>query len=139
MRTVKSKNLLIKQGTVYGVKNRLRMTDVGVQSNVVTSLKNTQNKRRKIVADAKLNNFNPSARHAILEFEDWQRRVFAKNAKKGWRFFQPDTVDKPTPRSAKEAWNGIYESEDRIVKDEKITNRIMLGLFVAFVVVLSIL
>jgi hypothetical protein len=139
MRTVKSKNLLIKQGTVYGVKNRLRMTDVGVQSNVVTSLKNTQNKRRKIVADAKLNNFSPSARHAILEFEDWQRRVFAKNAKKGWRFFQPDTVDKPTPRSAKEAWNGIYESEDRIVKDEKITNRIMLGLFVAFVVVLSIL
>ena len=139
MRTVKSKNLLIKQGTVYGVKNRLRMTDVGVQSNVVTSLKNTQNKRRKIVADAKLNNFSPSARQAILEFEDWQRRVFAKNAKKGWRFFQPDTVDKPTPRSAKEAWNGIYESEDRIVKDEKITNRIMLGLFVAFVVVLSIL
>jgi hypothetical protein len=139
MRTVKSKNLLIKQGTVYGVKSRLRMTDVGVQSNVVTSLKNTQNKRRKIVADAKLNNFSPSARHAILEFEDWQRRVFAKNAKKGWRFFQPDTVDKPTPRSAKEAWNGIYESEDRIVKDEKITNRIMLGLFLAFVVVLSIL
>ena len=139
MRTVKSKNLLIKQGTVYGVKNRLRMTDVGVQSNVVTSLKNTQNKRRKIVADAKLNNFSPSARHAILEFEDWQRRVFAKNAKKGWRFFQPDTVDKPTPRSAKEAWNGIYESEDRIVKDEKITNRLMLGLFLAFVIVLSIL
>jgi hypothetical protein len=139
MRTVKSKNLLIKQGTVYGVKSRLRMTDVGVQSNVVTSLKNTQNKRRKIVADAKLNNFNPSARQAILEFEDWQRRVFAKNAKKGWRFFQPDTVDKPTPRSAKEAWNGIYESEDRIIKDEKITNRIMLGLFLAFVVVLSIL
>jgi hypothetical protein len=139
MRTVKSKNLLIKQGTVYGVKSRLRMTDVGVPSNVVTSLKNTQNKRRKIVADAKLNNFSPSARHAILEFEDWQRRVFAKNAKKGWRFFQPDTVDKPTPRSAKEAWNGIYESEDRIVKDEKITNRIMLGLFLAFVVVLSIL
>jgi hypothetical protein len=139
MRTVKSKNLLIKQGTVYGVKSRLRMTDVGVQSNVVTSLKNTQNKRRKIVADAKLNNFSPSARHAILEFEDWQRRVFAKNAKKGWRFFQPDTVDKPTPRSAKEAWNGIYESEDRIVKDEKITNRIMIGLFLTFVVVLSIL
>ena len=91
------------------------------------------------MADAKLNNFNPSARHAILEFEAWQRRVFAKNAKKGWRFFQPDTVDKPTPRSAKEAWNGIYESEDRIVKDEKITNRLMLGLFLAFVIVLSIL
>jgi hypothetical protein len=139
MRMVKSKNLLIKQGTVYGVKSRLKMTDGGVQSNVVTSLKNTQNKRRKIVADAKLNNFDPSARHAILEFEDWQRRVFAKNAKKGWRFFQPDTVDKPTPRSAKEAWGAPYESEDRIEKDEKLTNRIMLGLFLAFVIVLSIL
>ena len=115
------------------------MTAVGVLPSAVMNLKNMRNKRRKIVADAKLNNFSPSARQAILEFEDWQRRVFAKNAKKGWRFFQPDTVDKPTPRSAKEAWNGIYESEDRIVKDEKITNRIMLGLFFVFVVVLSII
>ena len=89
--------------------------------------------------NANLNNFNPEARVAIREFEKWQMKVFAKNAKKGWRFFQPDAFDKPTPRSAKEAWNGIYESEDRRVKDEKITNRIMLGLFLAFVVVLSIL
>ena len=89
--------------------------------------------------NAKLNNFNPEARVAIKEFEDWQRRVFAKNAKRGWRFFQPDSLDKPTPRSAKEAWNGIYESEDRIVKDEKITNRIMFGLFIVFMVVLSII
>ena len=115
------------------------MTDVGVPLNAEMNLKNTQNKRRKIVLDAKLNNFDPSARQAIQEFEAWQRKIFAKNAKKGWRFFQPDTVDKPTPRSAKEAWNGIYESEDRIVKDEKITNRIMFGLFIVFVVVLSIL
>jgi hypothetical protein len=91
------------------------------------------------VQNAKLNNFDPNARIAIRHFEDWQRRVFVKNAKRGWRFFQPDSINKPTPRSAKEAWNGIYESEDRIVKDEKITNRIMLGLFLAFVVVLSIL
>ena len=91
------------------------------------------------MADAKLNNFNPEARIAIREFEDWQRRVFAKNAKKGWRFFQPDSLDKPTPRSAREAWGSPYESEDRIEKDEKITNRIMLGLFFVFVVVLSIL
>jgi len=91
------------------------------------------------VADANLNNFNPQARLAIREFEDWQRRVFAKNAKKGWRFFQPDAFDKPTPRSAKEAWGSPYESEDKIEKDEKITNRIMLGLFFAFVVVLSII
>jgi hypothetical protein len=103
------------------------------------NLKNTQNKRRKIVQTAKLNNFNPEARIAIREFEDWQRRVFAKNAKKGWRFFQPDTLEKPTPRSAREAWGAPYESEDRIEKDEKLTNRIMLGLFLAFVIVLSIL
>jgi hypothetical protein len=136
---IKSKNLLTKQGTVYGVKHPLKTTVAGARLSAVTNLKNTQNKRRKIVQDAKLSNFNPNARLAIKEFEDWQRRVFAKNAKKGWRFFQPDAFDKPTPRSAKEAWNGIYESEDRIIKDEKITNRIMLGLFFAFVIVLSIL
>jgi hypothetical protein len=136
---IKSKNLLIKQGTVYGVKHPLKTTVVGARLSAVTNLKNTQNKRRIFVQKANLNNFNPSARQAIREFETWQLKVFAKNAKKGWRFFQPDSLDKPTPRSAKEAWNGIYESEDRIVKDEKITNRIMLGLFLAFVVVLTII
>jgi hypothetical protein len=139
MRTIKSKNLLIKQGSVYGAKPQSKTTAVGVLPSAVMNLKNTQNKRRKIVADAKLNNFSPSARQAILEFENWQRRVFAKNAKKGWRFFQPDSLNKPTPRSAKEAWGAPYESEDRIEKDEKLTNRIMLGLFLAFVIVLSIL
>jgi hypothetical protein len=103
------------------------------------NLKNTQNKRRNIVQNAKLNNFDPSARHAIQEFEAWQMKVFKKNSKKGWRFFNPDQFDKPTPRSAREAWGAPYESEDRIEKDEKLTNRIMLGLFLAFVVVLSIL
>jgi hypothetical protein len=136
---IKSKNLLTKQGTVYGVKHPLKTTVAGARLSAVTNLKNTQNKRRTFVQKANLNNFNPSARQAIREFETWQLKVFAKNAKKGWRFFQPDSLDKPTPRSAKEAWNGIYESEDRIVKDEKITSRIMLGLFFAFVVVLSIL
>jgi len=91
------------------------------------------------VADAKLNNFSPSARQAIREFETWQLKVFAKNAKKGWRFFQPDSLDKPTPRSAREAWGAPYESEDQTEKDEKITNRIMLGLFLVFVVILSII
>jgi hypothetical protein len=136
---IKSKNLLIKQGTVYGVKRPLKTIVAGARLSAVTNLKNTQNKRRTFVQKANLNNFNPSARQAIREFETWQLKVFAKNAKKGWRFFQPDSLDKPTPRSAKEAWNGIYESEDRIVKDEKITNRIMIGLFFAFVVVLSII
>jgi hypothetical protein len=136
---IKSKNLLIKQGTVYGVKHPLKTTVAGARLSAVTNLKNTQNKRRTFVQKANLNNFDPSARQAIREFETWQLKVFAKNAKRGWRFFQPDTLDKPTPRSAKEAWNGIYESEDRIVKDEKITNRIMFGLFLAFVIVLTII
>jgi hypothetical protein len=136
---IKSKNLLTKQGIVYGVKHPSKTTVAGARLSAVTNLKNTQNKRRTFVQKANLNNFNPSARQAIREFESWQLKVFAKNAKKGWRFFQPDSLDKPTPRSAKEAWNGIYESEDRIVKDEKITNRIMIGLFFAFVVVLSII
>jgi hypothetical protein len=135
----KSKNLLIRQGIVSGVKHQLKTTDVGVRSSAVTNLKNTQNKRRKIVADANYNNFDPEARIAIREFEAWQRKVFAKNAKKGWRFFNPDSLDKPTPRSARDAWGGTYQSEDKIEKDEKITNRIMLGLFIAFVVILSIL
>ena len=91
------------------------------------------------MADANLNNFSPEARLAIREFENWQRKVFAKNAKKGWRFFHPDSLDKPTPRSAREAWGAPYESEDQTEKDEKITNRIMLGLFLVFVVILSII
>ena len=89
--------------------------------------------------NAKLNNFDPHTRIAIRGFEDWQIKIFKKNAKRGWRFFNPDAFDKPTPRSAREAWGAPYESEDRIEKDEKLTNRIMLGLFLAFVVVLSIL
>ena len=89
--------------------------------------------------NAKLNNFDPQARVAIRVFEEWQIKIFKKNAKKGWRFFNPDALDKPTPRSAREAWGGMYESEDRIEQSEKITNRIMLGLFLAVVVVLSII
>jgi hypothetical protein len=136
---IKSKNLLTKQGAVYGVKHPSKTTVAGAQLSAVMNLKNTQNKRRKIVQNAKLNNFDPSARLAINEFEDWQMKVFKKNAKKGWRFFNPDAFDKPTPRSAREAWGAPYESEDQIEKDERMTNRIMLGLFFAFVVVLSII
>jgi len=133
----KSKNLLIKQGAVYGVKNRLRMTDVGVQLNAEMNLKAIRRKRRIDMSNT--SNFSPSARVAIKEFEAWQMKVFKKNAKKGWRFFNPDAFDRPTPRSAREAWGAPYQSEDQLEKDEKITNRIMLGLFFAFVIVLSIL
>lgn len=84
-------------------------------------------------------NFDPTARVAIREFEAWQQKVFKKNAKKGWRFFNPDAFEKNTPRSAREAWGGIYESENKLDNDEKMTNRVMLGLFLVFVIVLSII
>ncbi len=136
---IKSKNLLTKQGSAYGVKHPSKTIVDGVQLSAVMNLKNTQNKRRKIVQNAKLNNFDPHARVAIRVFEDWQMKIFKKNAKKGWRFFNPDQFDKPTPRSSYEAWGSTYQSEDTIEKDEKLTNRIMLGLFFVFVVVLSII
>ena len=89
--------------------------------------------------NANLNNFNPESRIAIREFEKWQMKVFAKNAKKGWRFFQPDAFDKPTPRSAKEAWGAPYQSEDRTIKDERMTDRIMIGLVFIIMLVLAII
>ena len=33
--------------------------------------------------NANLNNFDPNARIAIRQFEDWQRKIFAKNANIG--------------------------------------------------------
>ena len=135
---IKSKNLLIKQGIVYGVKHPLKTTAAGARLSAVTNLKNTQNKRRKIVQNAKLNNFNPEARIAIKEFEDWQRRVFAKNAKRGWRFFQPDTLEKPTPRSAREAWGAPYV-RDEFEKKEDRNSKIMFAIVVAVLLLLSTL
>ena len=88
--------------------------------------------------NANLNNFDPTARQAIREFETWQMKVFAKNAKKGWRFFQPDAFDKPTPRSAKEAWGSPYKT-DLTDKHEKRNERIMFAVIVLIMVVLSIL
>jgi hypothetical protein len=102
------------------------------------NLKNTQNKRRRIVQNAKLNNFSPSARQAIREFETWQMKVFAKNAKKGWRFFQPDNFDKPTPRSAREAWGAPYV-RDEFEKNEDRNSKIMIAIVVAVLLLLSTL
>ena len=116
------------RGYVRGVEKEFPIKEDGAQLNAEMNQQNTQNKRRKIVDNAKLNTLEP-----------WQMKIFAKNAKQGWRFFQPDTVDKPTPRSSYEAWKGTYQSEDQIEKDEKLTNRIMLGLFVAFVIALAII
>ena len=88
--------------------------------------------------NAKLNNFNPEARVAIKEFEDWQRKVFTKNAKKGWRFFQPDAFDKPTPRSSYEAFGEQYKRDDTD-KQEIRNQRIMACIFIGVLLILSIL
>ena len=55
---------------------------------------------------------NKEQKKIIRKFEQWQERKFASNAKKGYRFFQPDSVAKPTPRSSREAWGGTYRNED---------------------------
>jgi hypothetical protein len=135
---IKSKNLLIKQGTVYGVKHPLKTTVAGARLSAVTNLKNTQNKRRTFVQKANLNNFDPSARQAIREFETWQLKVFAKNAKKGWRFFQPDSLDKPTPRSAKEAWGAPYKRDD-FEKNEDRNSKIMIAIVTGVLILLSVI
>ena len=85
-----------------------------------------------------INNFNPSARQAIREFEAWQMKVFKKNAKKGWRFFNPDHFDKPTPRSAREAWGAPYK-HDNFVKNEDRNQKIMIGVVTGILILLSII
>jgi hypothetical protein len=57
---------------------------------------------------------NKEQRRAIRKFETWQMKKFARNAKKGYYFFQPDNVSLPTPRSARDAWGGTYtpQAED---------------------------
>jgi hypothetical protein len=62
---------------------------------------------------------NKEQKKIIRKFESWQHRKFASNAKKGWRFFQPDSVPKPTPRSSYEAWGGTYIKEDYDRRQEK--------------------
>lgn len=134
---IKSKNLLIKQGNVYGVKHQLKMTDAGARLSAEMNLRNTQNKRRNIVQNAK-SNFNPEARIAIKEFEDWQRKVFAKNARKGYRFFQPDSIDTPTPRSAREAWGGTYKHDDTEKKEDR-NSKIMIAIVAIVLLILATL
>ena len=124
---IKSKNLLIRQGVVSGVKHRSKTIDVGVQLNAETNLRNTQTKRRKFVNDAKLQGLEP-----------WQMKIFAKNARRGWRFFQPDSIEKPTPRSAYEAWGSSYKRDDFEKREERY-QKIMACIFIVALIVLSIL
>ena len=83
-------------------------------------------------------NFSPSARVAIKEFEAWQMKVFKKNAKKGWRFFNPDHFDKPTPRSAREAWGAPYKPDLSEEKEER-NSKIMIGIVTGILILLSII
>ena len=85
-----------------------------------------------------LSNFSPSARIAIKEFETWQMKVFKKNAKKGWRFFNPDRFDKPTPRSAREAWGAPYV-KDEFEKNEDRNSKIMIAIVTGILILLSII
>ena len=83
-------------------------------------------------------NFSPSARIAIREFETWQMKVFKKNAKKGWRFFNPDAFDKPTPRSAREAWGAPYKHDD-FAKNEERNQKIMIAIVTGILLLLSVI
>ena len=62
---------------------------------------------------------NKEQKKIIRKFERWQDRKFASNAKKGYYFFQPDSVAKPTPRSSRDAWGGTYTNEDDDRRQEK--------------------
>lgn len=88
--------------------------------------------------NAKLNNFDPQTRVAIRVFEDWQMKIFKKNAKRGWRFFQPDNFAKPTPRTAREAWGAPYKP-DNFEKNEDRNGKIMIAIVVVVLLLLSTL
>lgn len=80
---------------------------------------------------------NKEQKKSIRKFESWQQRKFASNAKKGWHFFQPDSVPLPTPRSSREAWGGTYTNEDDDRRQEKymtITIYVFMFIYIAFLV-----
>jgi hypothetical protein len=127
MRITKFKAPRMIQANAYGARAQSKTHVVGARLNVEMSLRNTQNKRRHIVKYAKLEGL-----------EDWQLKIFAKNAKKGWRFFQPDTIEKPTPRSAYEAWGGTYK-KDMIEKNEERNSKVMIALATVVLLILATL
>ena len=127
-RTRKRRSMI--QVYVRGVAKRFPIKEDGARSSVEMSLQSTQNnkfKRRKIVKSAKLEGFEP-----------WQQKIFAKNAKQGWRFFQPDTVEKPTPRSSYEAWGGTYRHDDSDKKESR-NQKIMFVIVAVVMILLSII
>lgn len=74
----------------------------------------------------------------LRSIEPWQEKIFAKNAKKGWRFFQPDAFDKPTPRSSYEAFGEQYKRDD-FDRQEQRNQKIMACVFIVALLILSIL
>ena len=72
-------------------------------------------------------------KRAIRKFETWQLKKFARNAKKGYYFFQPDSVPLPTPRSAKEAWGGTYVNEDHDRRQEKYMTWTIYAFVIAYI------
>jgi hypothetical protein len=123
----KRKYHLTLQASVRGVVKRFPIQDDGVRQNAEMNLRNTQNKRGKIVKIAKIESLEP-----------WQMKIFAKNAKKGWRFFQPDSIDKPTPRSAKEAWGGTYHKDDFVKKEDR-NQKILVAIVFISLIILSVI
>jgi hypothetical protein len=71
-------------------------------------------------------------------FDKQQFKIFRKNARKGYHFFRPDTVGTPTPRSAREAWGGVYKP-DLTDKYETRNGRIMFVVITLILIGLSIL
>lgn len=137
MQKTKSKNQVIKLDGAFGVKSLLKVTEDGVQQIAEMSLRNTQNKKEDSVNNAK-NNFNPDARLALREFEDWQIKIFKKNAEIGYRFFQPDTIAKPTPRSSREAFGEPYKPEDEVYKEDR-NGKIMVAIGTVILILLAII
>lgn len=76
---------------------------------------------------------NKEQRKAIRKFELWQQRKFARNAKQGYYFFQPDNVAKPTPRSSRDAWGGTYNKEDDDRRQERYITWTMYAFALAYI------
>ena len=76
---------------------------------------------------------NKEQKQIIRKFERWQERKFASNAKKGWRFFQPDSVPLPTPRSSREAWGEKYQNGHQENKQERMMTWTIYAFMFAYV------
>lgn len=76
---------------------------------------------------------NKEQKKSIRKFERWQDRRFASNAKKGYRFFQPDGVDVPTPRTAREAWGSDYKKDDDDRRQERYIDWLIGAIMVIYI------